>query len=131
MECLTERKRIEILMIVGYGDRIRSNEEACDLVGRHYKKVTGLAIGSISEKGVSRLVSKYFATGTVKDVQRGGRTHVSEETNLNVLLEVQENPHCSTRQIGLNKNIDHSTIVKLLRKKKEGITPIRYTYCMN
>ncbi|KAJ8917679.1 hypothetical protein NQ315_005126 [Exocentrus adspersus] len=63
-------------------------------------------------------VSKYFATGTVKDVQRGGGTHVSEETKLNVLLKVQENPHCSTRQIGLNDNIDRSTVVKLLKKEE-------------
>ncbi|KAJ8923898.1 hypothetical protein NQ315_006674 [Exocentrus adspersus] len=72
----------------------------------------------IARSTVSRLVSKYFATGTVKEVQRGGRTHVSEEMKLNVLLEVEENPHCSTRQIGLNNNIDHSTVVKLLKKEK-------------
>ncbi|KAJ8921281.1 hypothetical protein NQ315_013754 [Exocentrus adspersus] len=95
---LSERERFEILMIVGYGDRIRSHEEACDLFNQEHPE----------RAPISR-----FAV-----YNGGGRTHVSEETKLNVLLEVQENPHRSTMQIDLNNNIDHSTVVKLLKKEK-------------
>ncbi|KAJ8914623.1 hypothetical protein NQ315_015360 [Exocentrus adspersus] len=102
MRRLSERERIEILMIVGYLRirislslslclyiRIRSHEEACNLFNHEHLERAPIARST---------------------VQRGGRTHVSEETKLDVLLEVQEDPHCSTRQIGLNNKIDHSTV---------------------
>ncbi|KAJ8914085.1 hypothetical protein NQ315_014281 [Exocentrus adspersus] len=123
---LSERERIEILMIVGYGDRIRSHEEKCDLFNQEHPERA-----PIVRSTVGRLVSEYFATGTVKDAldDFATRTHFSEETKLN--REVQENPHCSTRQIGLNNNIDHSTVVKLLKKEKYHPYKVHVLYELN
>ncbi|KAJ8912835.1 hypothetical protein NQ315_014418 [Exocentrus adspersus] len=105
---LSERERIQILMIVGYGDRIRSHEETCDLFNQEHPERAPIARST-----VGRLVSKHFATGTVKD------------------REVQENPHCSTRQIGLNNNINHSTVVKLLKKEKYHPYKVHVLYKLN
>lgn len=113
MARLTERERIEILMMVGYGDRIRSHEEACNLFNEEHPDRPPIARST-----VSRLVSKFLETGSVKDVSRQGRPKINDETKLNVLLAVQENAHSSTREIGLNNNVHHSTVVKLLKKEK-------------
>ncbi|KAF2890189.1 hypothetical protein ILUMI_15984 [Ignelater luminosus] len=67
MPNLTEHERIEILVMVGYADRLR----------------------------------------------RSGR-----ETKLNILLEAEENPLGSTRQLLLNNDTDHSTAVKLFKHEK-------------
>ncbi|KAJ8916913.1 hypothetical protein NQ315_013383 [Exocentrus adspersus] len=96
--------------MVGYGDRIKSHDEACALFNREHPER--------ARSTVNRLVSKYLETETVKDVKRVGRPEISEETKLNVLLEFQENPHCSTRQLGRNNNIDNSTVVKLFKREK-------------
>jgi hypothetical protein len=36
-----------------------------------------------------------------------------------MLLEAEENPNNSTRQLALNNNVDHSFIVKLFKKEKD------------
>lgn len=113
MARLTERERIEVLMMVGFGDRLRSHAEASDLFNQEHPDRP-----PISRSTVSRIVSKFTETGSVKDLPRQGRPKIPDDKKLNVLLEVEDNPHTSTRQIALNHDIDHSSVVKLLSKEK-------------
>lgn len=126
MAQLTERERIEILMMVGYGDRLRTHQEACDLFneGHHNEP-------PISRSTVSRVVTKFIETGSVKDLPRQGRPQVNEEIRLNMLLEVTANPHISTRQIALNNDADHSFVVKLLKKEKYHPYKVRLIHELN
>ncbi|KAK4874349.1 hypothetical protein RN001_013709 [Aquatica leii] len=71
MARLTEREKIDILIIVGYGDKLRTH----------------------------------------------GQT-LNEETRLDVLLEAEENPHHSTKQLALNNNVDYYFVMKLFKKEK-------------
>lgn len=113
MARLTERERIEILIMVGYGDRIRTHEEACELFNQEH-----LDRPPIVRSTVSKLVAKFTETGSVRDLPRQGRPRVNDETRLNVLLEAEENPQNSTRQLALNNNVDHSFVVKFFKKEK-------------
>lgn len=113
MARLTERERIEILMMVGYGDRLRSHQEACDLFNQHHPDRPPIARST-----VSKVVAKFVETGSVNDLPRQGRPRVSEEVKLNVVLEAEENPHISTRQLALNNNLHHSSVVKLFKTEK-------------
>ena len=110
---LSESERIEILMMVGYGDRLRSHQETCELFNQEHANRPPIARST-----VSRIVAKFSETGSVRDLPRQGHLPISDETKLNVLLETEENPHTSTKQIALNTNIDHSFVVKLFKKEK-------------
>lgn len=110
---LTERERIEILIMVGYGDKLRTHQEACDLFNEIHNDRA-----PIVRSTVSKVVSKFAEEGNARNLPRGGRPKIDEVTKLNVFLETVENPHVSTRQLGLNNDIDHSTVLKLLKKEK-------------
>ncbi|KAF2879494.1 hypothetical protein ILUMI_26689 [Ignelater luminosus] len=86
MPNLTERERIEILIMVAYGDRLQTHQEATYLI-------------------------KNILIGPQSDLHRGGRPNLDQETKLNILLEAEENPHAFTRQLLLNNDSDHSTLV--------------------
>jgi transposase len=79
---LSESERIEILMMVGYGDRLRSHQETCELFNQEHANRPPIARST-----VSKIVAKFSETGSVRDLPRQGRPLISDETKLNVLLE--------------------------------------------
>lgn len=79
MAHLTERERIEILMMVGYGDRQRTHREVCELFNQEHPDRL-----PIVRSTVSKLVVKFREHGCVKDLPRQDRPTVNEETKLNV-----------------------------------------------
>ena len=77
MARLTETECIEILMIVGYGNRLRSHEEVCALFNEvHFKRPL------IIRSTVSRIVAKFNQTGNVRDVPRCGRPQRNDNTKV-------------------------------------------------
>jgi hypothetical protein len=48
-----------------------------------------------------------------------------------VILEAEENPHHSTRQLALNHNMNHSFVVKLFKKEKYHSYKIQLTHELN
>lgn len=52
MARLTEKQRIEILMMVGYGDRIRTQAEVCELFNDKYpeRPITRSVVSKIEKK---------------------------------------------------------------------------------
>lgn len=110
---LSERERIEILMMIGYGDRRRSKVEVCELFNAAHPNRQ-----PITRSTVCKIHLKYEEYGNVKDLPKTGRPKVDDETKLNVLLTVQDNPNCATRQAALNFNCSHETVRKIWHKQK-------------
>lgn len=111
---LSEIERIEILMMVGYGDRKRSTFEVCELFNNVHQERA-----PISRSTVSKIVLKFTETGSVRDRLKSGRPKICDETKLNVLLSYQDNPHSSTRQVGRQiQNIGYKSVQNILHKEK-------------
>jgi hypothetical protein len=63
----SETERIEILMMVDYGDRQRLHQDVCHLFNNvHPERIP------IVQSPVSELVRKFRETGNVKDIPRSG-----------------------------------------------------------
>lgn len=111
---LSVKQRIEILMMLGYGDRIRTQQEVCNIFNQKYPDRS-----PITRSIVSRIETKLRETGNVNDKPKSGRPKVmNEERCLQVLLEVEENPNISSRQLSANHNVEQRTILRVLNKEK-------------
>lgn len=115
MDLLTETLRIEILMILGYGDRRRTQQEVAEIFNDKYPNRNPIARST-----VSKILKKYNETGHVKDISKSGRpkTATSGDKALDILLSIEENPHLSTRIIGLDYNISHMSVDRVLKCEK-------------
>lgn len=111
---LTETERIEILMMIGYGERRRTHDEVCALFNAERPNRE-----NITRTTVTKIYRKFRDVGHVKDLQRSGRPKVTTEDKvLDVLLTINENPHSSTRQLALDNNISQGTVLNILHKEK-------------
>lgn len=110
---LLERERIEVLMMIGFGDRVRSQEEVCNLFNENHPDRP-----PITRSTVSKIESKFRRYGHVRDLPKGRPPRVSEETVLNVLLETQDNPHTSITTISNNFNLSVGSVHKILKVNK-------------
>jgi hypothetical protein len=66
--------------MVGYGDKLRTYEETCELFNQEYPDRPPIATFT-----VGKLVAKFTETGSVHDLPRQGRPRVKEETRLDLL----------------------------------------------
>lgn len=110
---LTETQRIEVLIMLGCGDKTRSQMEVCEMFNNKYPHRPPISQGT-----VSKIERKFRETGTVANLSKTGRPKISEDIRLNALLSVRDNPHASTREIGLNFNISHFTVNGILKAEK-------------
>ncbi|KAJ8912480.1 hypothetical protein NQ315_014580 [Exocentrus adspersus] len=122
MDKLTETQRIEILMMIGYGDRKRTEIEVRDLFNNTHPDY------QIHRSTVGRILQKYRFSGHVKDLPRTGRPPVPDDVQLDVLLTVAVNPHVSTRQVGLDLQISHMTAHRILKREKYHPYKLRLIY---
>lgn len=115
MNHLTERERIEILMIIGYGDRKRSHQEACAVFND-----THLDRNPISKSTVTKTLKRFNQTGSVKNQPKLGRprTCTNEENSLNILLDIVENPQTSVLQVALNHDMSRKSVQNILKRAK-------------
>lgn len=115
MPGLSDREKIQILMMVGYGDRKRTQLEVCNLFNELYPNRN-----PITQSCVSKLIRRFNDTGSIKNLPRTGRPKVATDgyKALNVLLDIAENPKQSTRRLGLQHDISHMSVDNLLRKQK-------------
>lgn len=100
-------------MILGYGDRKRSMAEVCDIFNEKYPDRV-----PISKATVSKILHKFNDIGNVRDKPKSGRPTVSDDNQLNVLLEIEENPHCSITTLSTNNEICRGAVHKILKKAK-------------
>jgi Fe2+ or Zn2+ uptake regulation protein len=83
MNHLTEKERIEILMITGYGDRKRSHQEACPLFNETHPNRN-----PISKSTVTKTLKRFNETGSVTNRLKVGRPRIctNEDNSFNILL---------------------------------------------
>ncbi|KAJ8957501.1 hypothetical protein NQ318_020533 [Aromia moschata] len=99
---LTERERIEILCMIGFGDRMRTQKEVVQV---ELFNETHPDRHPIIQSMVSNIESKYRNFGHVRDLPKSGRHSKSEEDQLNVLLAIQENRHSTLNQLASDFNM--------------------------
>lgn len=115
MARLSETERIEILMIIGYGDRMRSFEEVVNIFnGSHPDREP------ISKSTVSKTLRRFHETGNVKDRPKSGRpvSVTNEENSLDVMLDIVETPNISIQQLAVNHNMSRYSIQKIAKQSK-------------
>lgn len=115
MNQLTEKERIEILMMVGYGERKRTHEEVANLFnGVNHNR------NPISKSTVTKTLQRYRHTGSVQNRIIPGRpiTVTNEENSLAVLMNVIEQPKTSAHQLALDHGMSRFSIQKILKTHK-------------
>lgn len=110
---LNEQERIEILMMIGYGDRARLQLEVCHLFNNLHPERP-----PINQSTVSRIEKKFREHGHVRDLPRTGRPKVNEDDRLNVMLDFHENPHKSSRAVAADHNVCQSSVSRVMKKHK-------------
>lgn len=112
---LSEIERIELLIIVGFGDRKRTHSEACDVFNDNHPNRP-----PISRSTVSRTVQRFDELKTVKNRSVLGRpkTTTNDDISLQVLLDVTETPQTSVRQLAVDHDVCEGSIRKILKKSK-------------
>ncbi|KAJ8909418.1 hypothetical protein NQ315_013328 [Exocentrus adspersus] len=115
MDRLSEKERIEILMILGYGDVRRSQQETCNIFNHLYPNRN-----PITRSTVSKLLKKFNQNGAIKDLSKSGRikTATTEDKSLDVCVMLEDDPHLSTRQISRELDISQTSIMKILHDNK-------------
>lgn len=110
---LTETQRIELLIMIGCGDKTRTQKEVCELFNNKYPNRV-----PVSQSTVSKIEKKFRETGHVRDLPKGSRKPVPEHTEVDIMLAFEEDPHTSSRQVALDNNVDHVTVLRTLKKEK-------------
>lgn len=110
---LTEKERIEILIMLGCDDKTRSQKKVCELFNNKYPHRQ-----AITQSAVSKIERKWRDTGSVKDRPGKGRHRISDERKLDILLTYQENPHSSTTQVARDNDVHQTTVSKFLKEEK-------------
>lgn len=113
MPYLSERHKIEILMMIGYGDRMRTQNEVIHLFREKYPDLPPVSQGT-----VSKIEKQFRENGHVRKTETNRQIALNEEVKLNVLLAVEENPTTSTRQVATEQEISQSSVVRILNAQK-------------
>ncbi|KAJ8955000.1 hypothetical protein NQ318_000432 [Aromia moschata] len=73
----------------------------------------------ISQSTVSRIENKFREFGNVTGIPKSGRKRIlDDEQKLDILLDIQDNPHKSTRQVSADNDVSKTFILRLLKNEK-------------
>ncbi|KAJ8962895.1 hypothetical protein NQ318_001306 [Aromia moschata] len=110
MSYLTESLKIEILMMIGYGDRARTQ---CDVV-RLFRE-THPDLPPLNQGTISKIEAQLREMGHVRKVPSKRQAVVDDDTKLNLLLALEENPITPARQLARDTHWVGLNALKLLR----------------
>lgn len=113
MERLTERERISLLMMRGWGGVERSYRAVRNLFNETFRvNRTPIAVST-----VQNTISRFVNFGHVRNLPKSGRPRsaTNEENSLNVLLSFTENPHNSIRRVAQEHDISTSSVHNILK----------------
>jgi transposase len=110
---LIEKERITILMMRGFGDKIRSYQEVVHLFNDTFDDRP-----PISKSTVYRTVDRFERTGSIKDEPKFERPKDStnDDKSLEVLLATTENPHTSVSKVAQQNEICKRSTRRILKK---------------
>lgn len=114
MQHLTERERISLLMMRGWGNRQRSYNDVRQLFNATFRNDNT----SISKSTVYKTIRRFEETGSVKDRPKPGRpvTATNPAKSLDVLQSFVEHPHSSTNRTAEEHEIDQKSVYKILKQ---------------
>ncbi|KAJ8946630.1 hypothetical protein NQ318_007235 [Aromia moschata] len=107
MSYLTESLKIEILMMIGYGDRARTQCEVVRLFRETHPDLPQLNQGTIR-----KIEAQYREMGHVRKVP-------SKRQALLLMTTRKENPITPARQLARDSNLNHKTVLKILKYEKK------------
>ncbi|KAJ8937411.1 hypothetical protein NQ318_012528 [Aromia moschata] len=94
---LSDTQRIEILILLGCGDKTRTQKQICEIFNTKYPDCR------IFQSTVSRIENKFHEFGNVTDIPKSGRKRIlDDKQKLDILLDIQDNPHKPTRQVSMD-----------------------------
>ncbi|KAJ8963230.1 hypothetical protein NQ318_018696 [Aromia moschata] len=97
---LSDTKRIEILILLGCGDKTRTQKQVCEIFHTTYPD------RRISQSTINRVENKFLEFGNVTDIPKSGRKRIlDDEQKLDILLDIQDNPHKPTRQVATDNDV--------------------------
>lgn len=109
---LSLKQRIEVLIFIGCGDMVRTQQEVCTMFNNKYPEQP------ITQSTVSKIEKKFREFGTVEDLPKSGRPKINDDTKLNVFLALEENPHNSVRQVSRDHDVPFTSVHKMLKNEK-------------
>ncbi|KAJ8963476.1 hypothetical protein NQ318_018959 [Aromia moschata] len=96
---LSDTQRIEIL-ILRRGDKTRMQKQVCEIFNTKYPD------RRISQSTVSGIENKFREFENVTDIPKSGRKRIlDDEQKLDILLNIQDNPHKPSRQIAADNDV--------------------------
>lgn len=110
---LSERERITLLMMRGWGEYVRPYAEVTHLFNETFPDRN-----PISKSTAQYTVTRFLETGTVKDRARSGRpTTVTDiDGSLDILQSFIENPNTSVRSAAQTHEISRESARKVIKK---------------
>ncbi|KAJ8962483.1 hypothetical protein NQ318_000871 [Aromia moschata] len=97
---LSDTQRIEILILLGCSDKTRTQKQVWEIFNTKYPDQR------ISQSMVSRIENKFREFGNVTDIPKSGRKRIlDDEQKLDILLDIQDNPHKPTRQLAADNDM--------------------------
>lgn len=110
---LSEKERIYLLMMKGYGDKQRSYQETCDLFNATFN-----ARNPISKSTVVRTIYRFLQTDSIKDRPRSGRSKSisNNEESAEILQSFIETPNTSTRKVATEIEISQRSVCNILKR---------------
>ncbi|KAJ8959188.1 hypothetical protein NQ318_022450 [Aromia moschata] len=110
---LSDTQRIEILILLGCGDKSRTQKQVCEIFNTKYPD------RRIYQSTASRIENKFREFGNVTDIPKSGRKRIlDDEEELDILLDIQDNPHKPTRQVAADNDVSKTSILRLLKNEK-------------
>ncbi|KAJ8934625.1 hypothetical protein NQ318_023205 [Aromia moschata] len=124
MSYLTESLKIEILTMIGYGERARTQCEVVRLFRETSEFVrlfreTHPELPPLNQGTISKIESQYREMGHVRKVLSKRQAVVDDDTKLNLLLALEENIITPARQLARDSNLNHKTVLKILKYEKK------------
>jgi transposase len=111
MAHLSKKERIVILMMRGFGDRVRSFQEVADLFNATFPDRN-----PIVKSTVQKTIKRFEETDTIQDKVKTGRpkSATNETKSLETLQMFIENPHTSIRNVAEAVDVSSSSIERIL-----------------
>lgn len=111
---LSERERITILMMRGWGDNERSYTAVARLFNETYPN------RRINKSTVFKTIERFRETGSVKNRSKSGRSSfaTNEEKQLHVLQTFIEDPHSTINRSAQIHDIASKSVWRILKKNK-------------
>lgn len=112
---LSKQERVSLLMMRGWGDRMRTLDEVRILFNETFRNGDGLT--PISKSTVSRTVQRFNEHGSIEDTERPGRpkSATAEEKQIEISQAFIENPHHTLRKAAAEYEISHESVRRILK----------------